>query len=335
MNSTTVSERPTRRRAPRRTIVWALVSAGVMGILIACGLAGFRADLLLGDSMTPALEPGSILVQQTTAVDRLDIDDIVTVEENGHRITHRIQSIEPAADASTSVVLQGDAAADPEPPRMIDSADRLLFALPASGMLLAVAGAGLLALGIVVFRRERARTPRRSRRGKRLVASLGPALCVMLFATQLTGVSQGAFTDRAEAEGKVSSTEVGGPAIIPGECSIETSGNRAFAFVTWKVADSSITPTEYLVSILSTFGSRQVTITGAGYSVGGTNSDWSVSTGRTATWEVYVRARVRDPQTNEITWDSGPGETNGYGVRVAQLNVVGGLSGRPPLVTCM
>ena len=118
------------RRADRarqivgRTAPWLV--RGVMGaavlafLLLAVGphVFGYRTMTMLTDSMAPEIESGDITV--VTAIDVTDVTEGMVLTYHmpvgdGSLVTHRVVSVEHAADGSVQVRTKGDANAEIDP----------------------------------------------------------------------------------------------------------------------------------------------------------------------------------------------------------------------------
>lgn len=144
------------RRADRarqilgRTVPWLV--RGVMGVavlvflLLAVGphVLGYRTMTMLTDSMAPEIQSGDITV--VTAIDVEDVTEGMVLAYHmpigdGSLVTHRVISVEHAADGSVQVRTKGDANAEMDPWTATlegDTAYRLRAVVPGLGHLVTV-----------------------------------------------------------------------------------------------------------------------------------------------------------------------------------------------------
>lgn len=121
---------PARRSSPRRSsprleragkvasvvLLAAVVALGVVLIVVPKATGSVPLTVLTG-SMSPAYEPGSVVVVRPTPVDDLKIGDVITFQkESGDPtvVTHRIVSLGVTGDGSRQFVTQGDANNTPD-----------------------------------------------------------------------------------------------------------------------------------------------------------------------------------------------------------------------------
>ena len=111
--------------------------AGVACLVLAllATTAGVRALTFTSGSMAPTIRTGDLAITRPVAADRLAVGDVVSViDPRGVRITHRVVGIEP----DHRLRLKGDAnAAADALPYAADRVDRVVFAMPAGGRVLA------------------------------------------------------------------------------------------------------------------------------------------------------------------------------------------------------
>lgn len=134
-------ERP-RTSAAERTkdlALWLTALVGVLALLFfaASHLFGLTVIVFRTGSMAPILPQGAAALSVPVAPSDLRIGDVVTVDRGPDSlpITHRVVSIEQAADADErTLVLQGDANAMPDrEPYVVDDAKRVLAGAPHLG----------------------------------------------------------------------------------------------------------------------------------------------------------------------------------------------------------
>jgi signal peptidase len=100
------------RRAPALLVA---VGIGVLSLLLgmltltlAPKALGWRSDVVLSGSMSPALEPGDVVVSAPVELPELNVGDIVVVDNParpGHSLVHRVDSVNPDG----TLVTRGDA----------------------------------------------------------------------------------------------------------------------------------------------------------------------------------------------------------------------------------
>lgn len=141
----------TGRRVERVVLA---VGAVIGGLCLVMALVAAAFDLrplvFRSGSMAPSIETGDLAVAQEVAASELGVGDVVSVKTaSGSRVTHRIVTV-TQRDGHATLALKGDAnsATDAEP-YDVETADRVLFSVPAGGYVLAwLAGPmGLFLLG--------------------------------------------------------------------------------------------------------------------------------------------------------------------------------------------
>lgn len=70
------------------------------------GILGFRAYIIITESMKPSINPGDIIVIKEVKEKDLNVNDIITVETKTGINTHRIVRIEP--NSENKYVIKGD-----------------------------------------------------------------------------------------------------------------------------------------------------------------------------------------------------------------------------------
>ncbi|MFC7464345.1 signal peptidase I [Brachybacterium sp. GCM10030252] len=109
-------------------------AGGALCIVLVVLAVVFDISLILfrTGSMEPAIPQGSLAVVREVPASEVGVGDVVTVER-GERlpITHRVTSIEPAADARWEITMQGDANPGPDPaPYSVTTVRLVLFSIP-------------------------------------------------------------------------------------------------------------------------------------------------------------------------------------------------------------
>ncbi|TXG77204.1 signal peptidase I [Patescibacteria group bacterium] len=94
------SKRRPRGRHPRRAADIMFLIMTVMLVLFMTGAFSYRPRVIMSNSMHPVFSRGSmVIVQNATAVD-VHEGDIIQYEAHGRSVTHRVISIDTAADGS-------------------------------------------------------------------------------------------------------------------------------------------------------------------------------------------------------------------------------------------
>jgi len=114
-----------------------LTVGAVLGTLcliaaVICLVLGVRPLIFLSGSMSPTIPAGSVGFVHEVAATDVEVGDIVSVHDvSGHRVTHRVIDVVPAADERVALTLQGDANDVPDAePYVVRSADRLIADVP-------------------------------------------------------------------------------------------------------------------------------------------------------------------------------------------------------------
>lgn len=141
----------------------------LMGAVLVPSVIGFKPMVVMSGSMEPALSTGDIAVVRPVDVTKLKLGDVITYEEGGRLITHRIMAVTIGPDGS-SYVLQGDAntAADRVPVEPDAIVGKVIYRIPRVGSIISFANSGmgrlslfalpLLALAWMGFRQLKRRT---------------------------------------------------------------------------------------------------------------------------------------------------------------------------------
>jgi signal peptidase I len=129
----------TGRRVERVVLALGAV-LGSLCLVTALAAAAFdlRPLVFRSGSMAPSIETGDLAVAQEVAASELGVGDVVSVKTaSGSRVTHRIVTV-TKRDGHATLALKGDAnsATDAEP-YDVETADRVLFSVPAGGYVLA------------------------------------------------------------------------------------------------------------------------------------------------------------------------------------------------------
>ncbi|EME16687.1 signal peptidase I [Rhodococcus triatomae] len=111
--------------------------AGLICVLAAAAsfLFGIKPLVFRSGSMSPDIPTGALALSKATPAADLAVGDVVSVEnEQGTRITHRIQEIVTADDTGAVLILKGDANKDADiSPYTVTEADRVFFSVPGLG----------------------------------------------------------------------------------------------------------------------------------------------------------------------------------------------------------
>lgn len=97
-----------------------LVAALAVVLIVVPKATGSMPLTVLTQSMEPTLPPGTLLVVRPTAVDEIEVGDVVTYQITSGQpavISHRVVSVASASNGERTFVLKGDnnAEADPRP----------------------------------------------------------------------------------------------------------------------------------------------------------------------------------------------------------------------------
>ncbi|NYG57383.1 signal peptidase I [Nocardioides daedukensis] len=187
--------------------LWVGAGLGVLSLLAAAAVAilGIVPLVFTSGSMAPEMPTGSLGIARSVSADELKIGDVVSVDRSdGARVTHRIVAIHPVQDDKVALTLKGDANESVDKERYtVDSADRVLFAIPWAGHVLSALASpvtvflgGMLVAGVLVYvvLGRRSGTSRGRRRASTGTASLVAATAV---ASILVQPSLAAFSDQA------------------------------------------------------------------------------------------------------------------------------------------
>jgi signal peptidase len=107
-----------------RLLPWAVRGIVAVAIVAFAGLAigphvfGYRTLTMLTASMSPAIDPGDVVVVTPVAISEVTEGMVITYHipvEDHHLVTHRVVSVDQAADGTVTVQTKGDAneAVDP------------------------------------------------------------------------------------------------------------------------------------------------------------------------------------------------------------------------------
>ncbi|MGW4477603.1 hypothetical protein [Rhodococcus triatomae] len=111
--------------------------AGLICVLAAAAsfLFGIKPLVFRSGSMSPDIPTGALALSKATPAADLAVGDVVSVEnEQGTRITHRIQEIVTADTTGAVLILKGDANKDADiSPYTVTEADRVFFSVPGLG----------------------------------------------------------------------------------------------------------------------------------------------------------------------------------------------------------
>jgi signal peptidase I len=137
------------------------IAAVAVALTLVPTLVSGQAVTVLSASMTPALPPGSVLVDRPVATDSLRVGDVITYDTTDEvsgapiLITHRIVAIE-SGSAGPTFITQGDANEDPDT-RPVNAAQirgKVWYHVPYIGVarnFLLAQGAGLILGGAIAL----------------------------------------------------------------------------------------------------------------------------------------------------------------------------------------
>ncbi len=232
--------------------------AGAICLLWTVGLAvaGVRPVVFMSGSMSPAIKEGDLAFVRTVPVDQVRAGDIVSVETESGRVTHRVVSVTPQGSGA-ALRLKGDANNSPDAnPYTLSTVDEVVGHVPAVGHVLNAAaspwGMGLggallvssLACALVpLFRKEapavrkgtlsRPRHRRVVRRpGRALVARVAVPTIVLGFVVGSTSLPAARtlayFSDTPKL-----STQVGGFETAPWFTCAQAMSGQSYGSVPW------------------------------------------------------------------------------------------------------
>lgn len=264
-----------------------VVGVGVgLAVVLAVWMSGIRALSVESGSMGSAMPTGSLAITRPVPAEALSPGDIVSVAgPDGNLVTHRVLSVDgpKGGTGAVSLVLKGDAnpVPDAEPVR-VESADRLLAAIPNAGVLVdaLTSGPALIVVGSTAV----LLLLRRRWRGSGLVVVLGTSLVLAS-----TGPTGAVFTDAATvASGAMTSGVVNTPA-LPTVSQAATTGTVNIGFTSTTVGTQSAAPSGYEVYRYT------VASGGTGTLVCSTTTTFTCTQARTAlatgTYHYAVRAK--------------------------------------------
>ncbi|QBJ97347.1 signal peptidase I [Rhodococcus sp. ABRD24] len=111
--------------------------AGLICVLaaVASFLFGIKPLIFRSGSMAPDIPTGALALSKTTQAADLQVGDVVSVEnQQGTRITHRVDEIVSSDGTSSVLILKGDANQDADlTPYTVTEADRVFFSVPGLG----------------------------------------------------------------------------------------------------------------------------------------------------------------------------------------------------------
>ena len=113
---------------------WALVALFTLVVIgFSTGLFGVHPSLIGSGSMTPNLMVGDIVVAREVPVENIKVGDVITFQEKGVTIVHRV--IEIQSDAGQIIfITQGDANASADPPVLANYfKGKVIFTIPKIG----------------------------------------------------------------------------------------------------------------------------------------------------------------------------------------------------------
>lgn len=203
----------------------ALAGLASIGLFIAGFAFGITPLIFKSGSMSPTIETGALAFARTVPASEVQVGDIVSVYDNqGVRITHRVETVEQQGNNLAIAQLRGDAnpVTDPDP-YVITEADRVFFSInrlgyvavwlsgPSGLVLGAIAVGGLLYIAFRPRKRPDEGEPRLDRQDahgdshafKAIIALTTVGLSVAGIAN--IGGTQAAFTGMATA-GSISFT---------------------------------------------------------------------------------------------------------------------------------
>ncbi|MEV0948307.1 signal peptidase I [Rhodococcus sp. NPDC049939] len=139
--------------------------AGLICVLAASAsfFFGIKPLVFRSGSMSPEITTGSLALSRSVPASNLAVGDVVSVlNQQGTRITHRVQEIVSSNENASVLILKGDANEDADlSPYTVTEADRVFFSVPSLGYVVAwlssptaifLGGAFVGSLMVVAFR---------------------------------------------------------------------------------------------------------------------------------------------------------------------------------------
>ena len=119
-----------KRLADLALTIGAVVGVGCLLVVVAGPLLGVSAQFVRSGSMEPDFGTGALVFAREASVSDLTEGDVVSIQTEGSRITHRIVEIHRDGDMAT-LTLQGDANRNPDTrTHTVSSADRVFLDVP-------------------------------------------------------------------------------------------------------------------------------------------------------------------------------------------------------------
>lgn len=205
-------------RRPRMLLAL-LVTAGLLGALLAGHAAGLRVLWFVSGSMSPTIPAGSVALSHPIDAGAIEVGDVLSIVRDGERVTHRAIAVEHG-DGTASIVLRGDANEAPDPaPYLVDAADRVMLAVPPIALVLIALAAAAVVVAVLLARRRRAPD------APRLLPRVAGGTAVALVAVTAVAVPTSAYwTDGVQAQ---SGTFAAG--VVPEVTAITGCENAEFA----------------------------------------------------------------------------------------------------------
>src|SRR4051794_6736462 len=111
------------RTVPARLVPWVVRGIVAVAIVTFAGMAigppvfGYRTLTMLTGSMSPAIDPGDVVIATPIPVSEVTEGMVITYHipvEDHHLVTHRIISVEHGTDGAVTVQTKGDANETPD-----------------------------------------------------------------------------------------------------------------------------------------------------------------------------------------------------------------------------
>lgn len=140
MTFTVESATPARSRG-KEVALNVAATAGLICIIatLASLIFGIKPLVFRSGSMSPQISTGALALAKTVPASDLAVGDVISVNnDQGVRITHRVDGLEPTGGEAVIVTLKGDANNAPDRlPYTITEADRVFFHVSGLGYLVA------------------------------------------------------------------------------------------------------------------------------------------------------------------------------------------------------
>lgn len=135
-------------------VLWITIGLVVLTAGVMVRVNGLQSQVVLTGSMRPTIQPGDLVITDSTPVSQLAVGDVIAFFPPGEpqAVLHRIATL-TVEDAGSTVTTRGDANSMDDPWRATlrgDTAYRLAFVVPLIGWLTELRGLPFIAAGLLV-----------------------------------------------------------------------------------------------------------------------------------------------------------------------------------------